>query len=689
MEDILLGIDLGTTYSVAAFVNESGIPVLIENSEGKALTPSVVLIEDGDVTVGEPALNQAILKKDKVIRWIKRDIGDDEYRFQGLNPVEISAEILKKLKMDAELFLSQSLSKAVITCPAYFAAHEVTNTRRAGEIAGFEVMEIVREPVAAAIYYGIQHLNDGEKVLVYDLGGGTFDATVLELRDDVYRPLATLGDRYLGGHDWTSDLLAYVSEELSRTLGVDPRDDPVVYQTLYERCESAKRDLVRLEAVTILCHVQGRACQVEVPRQTFEELTEGYIERTIEVCQSVLTKADPSLTWDEIAKILLVGGSTRLRRVSEALIETTGITPVRTGEVDTMVALGAAILAKGSVRSRHAIMAVGHDVSGHTQITPVLVERRCPRHLGTRVLAWKNGKPEVVNSVIIPYGSLLPAEETRGDYAIGYAGQPFFDVPIIEFDEYGEDVILETYRFSCRSDAAPGTGIAVTFIYNQSGEIKVNARDLTSGELLRDELVKYQEPDLNKVEHLVRRRDLIFALDISGSMAGDKLEDAKRALLETAEKLYQGGGGMFRAGIVTFGSEANSVCSLTYSIEDLRQAIGPVSVSGSTKMNEGIKRATAILLGSGEEAMREIAMVTDGMPDDQSSTLAAAENAKKAGIRISAAGINSHDVDEAFLRRFAENVQIVASAGQLSQALPNLLMQSGSEKRTAITWGTP
>ena len=398
MSEVILGIDLGTTFSIIAYVDDDGRPQLVENAEGKVLTPSVVLVENGQIAVGETAANQAILKRDKVVQWIKREMGDSDYRREGLSPVEISAAILRKLRNDSETFLQRPLTKAVITCPAYFSAPEIENTRKAGELAGYEVLRIVREPVAAAVYYGIDNLNDGQRILVYDLGGGTFDATILRLQEGTFHVLATLGDRQLGGHDWTTDLLEYVSRQLSEAFGQDPRDDPAVHQELYIRCETAKRDLSQLERVTISCMFQDKVSEFTIDRKTFECLTERRIQDSVSWCNHALAKANPPLTWAEIDKILLVGGSTRLRRVQEALAEASGKTPIRTSEVDTMVALGAAVIAKGTVRLRKPLIAaVSPSVTmgsrTQTGIVAVNVEDSCPRNLGTRVIVWDTTPP--------------------------------------------------------------------------------------------------------------------------------------------------------------------------------------------------------------------------------------------------------------------------------------------------------
>lgn len=691
MSEIIIGIDFGTTYSVMAYVDSEGRAALINNAEGKILTPSVVLIENDEVIVGDPAANLAKIKPDNVKQWIKREIGTDE-KFHGYSPIEIASQIIGKLKHDAEIELSQSIEKAVITCPAYFTGPEVENTKKAGELAGLEVMEIVREPTAAAVFYGVEHLKDREKVLVFDLGGGTFDATILELRDGKFSPLATLGERQLGGHDFTTALLGYVIDKFSDIFGEDPTSIPVVHQALYERCETAKRDLSLLDKVVIPCVLRDKTAQVEVTSETFNILTKGFIEATVFSSQMVLHKVKPPLTWDDIDKILLVGGSTRLRRVREVLQEISGKVPIQTGEVDTMVALGAAMIAKGMVRPRRSYISLDPGKTGAAGLIssiPIHLDRPLVRNLGTRVIVWEEKTAKIINSTIIPYGTLAPTEKTRDDYATAVRNQIYFDLPIVEFDDIGVDEIVGTYRFSCPPGSPAGNRIAVTFKYDISGIPEVEARDVQTGQLLPKEKVKYEEPDLDNQGSFQTSRRVVFALDVSGSMHGDKLIQAKQALLETAEALLQHGRGEIEVGLITFGTSAWELCDLTGDLDLFTRKMGGISLSGSTRMDLGIEIAAKLLRGQVGHHTCEIALVTDGMPDSESATLRAAATAREAGIHLLAVRIGAKDVDENFLRQVAGGeFQIVESAAQLRHALPNLLMQTRGDQGAAITWGS-
>jgi molecular chaperone DnaK len=688
-EEIILGIDLGTTFSASAYVDEQGWPRVIPNAEGEMTTPSVVLIENNTIEVGTVAANQAKTKRDNVIQWIKRAMGDNDYRFQGMGPVEISAEILKKIKKDAEQELGCILDKAVITCPAYFAAVEVENTKKAGELAGLEVKEIVREPTAAAVYYGVENLKDGCKLMVCDLGGGTYDTSILALEDGTFKPLATAGDRQMGGHDWTSDLMGHAADLLRETLGFDPRNDPAVEQALYDTCERVKRDFARCPQGIIPCVCSGKNARVTVTREQFETLTEWRIQQMLTWTGKALEKASPPLTWEQIHHILLVGGATRMRRVAEALAERSGKKPLQTAEADTMVALGAAILAKGSFRPRRMANGSGIKKNIVSGLTIINFTRTAPRNLGTRVIVRGQPGMDIENSIIIPYGTEIPAEKIREDYQTSLDNQEFFDIPVVEFDDVGPDVIQDTLRFKCPSGLPRGTAIQVTFKYDRSGQIEVTAVEQHSGKTMDKERVTYEEPDLETISKMSPPRSVVFTLDISGSMySRGKIERAKQAVIDNSRQLLGNGGGQVRIGVVAFGSRAETVCPLTDDIKKITTSVSRLSPYGSTAMGEGIVLALELLREPGNHKLREIVLVSDGMPDSTEKALEAGAKAGQRGVNLSSLGIGHEDIDEAFLKDISPNYLVIENAEGIHQAMSTLLTLSGQPAvpQAGITW---
>jgi len=676
----VIGIDLGTTYSAAAYVDDSGRPRVIPNADGKTTTPSVVRVQDGRIAVGDTALNEWIANEEHVVRWVKRAMGDPDFLFQGMTAPEISAEILKSLKNDAEVFLGEEAREAVITCPAYFASAEIENTKRAGELAGFHVREIVKEPTAAAVYYGIDHMQEGETVLVCDLGGGTYDATILRLSGGVFKPLCSSGDRKLGGHDWTMELVELAAERFREKFGQDPRNDLAVGQILYEGCEQAKRDLARALQVTIACRMGNRLEQIVVTRQEFEDRTEWLMNQVVGRSEEALRKAQPAMTWSDIGRVLLVGGSSRLRRMAEALDSASGKQSIQTGEADLMVALGAAILANGKVRPRRktgALLEVGGGL--------VEVERAriIARALGTRTLVFKNDVPFITNALLIPHSSEAPITKSREDLEISGAGQKTIEVPVVEFESDSDFELVGNYTFACLPGCKKGDRIRVTFHYDESSICSVSAFDVKSGKQLEgDKSHHYEDPDLSKVIRVrVKPRWVVFAVDTSGSMEGAKIAAAKRALVENARELLALGEGV-RVGIVAFSYGASILCRPTSRLAEIEQAADSLTASGTTAMDEGILLAVQLVMESPNEADRDVVMITDGVPDTarRQNTLRAAGEAASHSIALSSLGIGKDNVDQAFLSQLSPRSLIIEKAEGMSSAMTTLLTQSAAAR---------
>jgi len=346
----ILGIDLGTTNSAFA-VMEGGDPEIIVNSEGDRTTPSVVAFtDDGERLVGKPAKNQAVQNPDRTIQSIKRHMGEENYTVdiegEKYTPEQISAMILQKIKRDAEEYLGDELKKAVITVPAYFNDKQRQATKNAGEIAGLDVERIVNEPTAASMAYGLDDDSD-QTVLVYDLGGGTFDVSVLDLGGGVYEVVATNGDNDLGGDDWDQAIIDYLADEFKGNHGIDLREDRQALQRLKDAAEEAKIELSnRKEAKVNLPFITATDTgpvhlETSITRAKFESITKDLIDRTVDPTEQALSDAD--YNTDDIDEVILVGGSTRMPQVSEKVTEIIGKEPKKNVNPDEAVALGAAI----------------------------------------------------------------------------------------------------------------------------------------------------------------------------------------------------------------------------------------------------------------------------------------------------------------------------------------------------------
>ena len=332
----VIGIDLGTTNSCVA-VLEGGDPTVIANAEGNRTTPSIVgFAKNGERLVGETAKRQAITNPDRTIASIKRHMGSD-YKVnidgKGYTPQEISAMVLSKLKTDAESYLGEKVTEAVITVPAYFSDSQKQATKDAGKIAGLEVKRIINEPTAAALAYGLDKDDTHQKVLVYDLGGGTFDVSILELGDGVFEVLSTNGDTMLGGDDFDNKLMNFMADSFAKENGIDLRQDKMALQRLKEAAEKAKKELsasqttnVNLPFITVTADGPLHM-NMDITRAKFDQLTADLVQRTIGPMQKAISDAGISLS--DINKVILVGGSTRIPAVQEAVKNTTGKEPFK------------------------------------------------------------------------------------------------------------------------------------------------------------------------------------------------------------------------------------------------------------------------------------------------------------------------------------------------------------------------
>ncbi len=345
--DIVLGIDLGTTYSAMAVVDRFGKPTVLANSEGQSTTPSVIHFYDRDAcVVGDEAVKMVVADPTNIVRFIKRSMGEPDFSLEffgrSYTPQELSAIILKKLKEDAEEALGLTIRDAVITVPAYFNSAQRGATAEAGTIAGLNVLSIINEPTTAAISYGIERLGGNRRILVFDLGGGTFDVTLMEIKGISFRTIASDGNAELGGKDWDDRLLNFVAEQFAERFGTDPRDDPQPYQELYERCLAAKISLSTKDKAAIPVNFKGHRMVVQVTREEFDGMCADLVDQCADTCEIVLEKA--RMGWQHLDEVLLVGGSTRMPMIRNMLNRLSG-QKVDPGKVnpDECVALGAAL----------------------------------------------------------------------------------------------------------------------------------------------------------------------------------------------------------------------------------------------------------------------------------------------------------------------------------------------------------
>jgi molecular chaperone DnaK len=482
-----VGIDLGTTFCSLARVDADGNPVAIANDEGLLETPSVVLLlEGGRVIVGPSRARAALEPPDHVVQCVKRTIGEPggvrAFHGQQLTPEFLSALILKKLRQDAEKRIGP-IGNAVITVPYYFNDARRHATENAGRIAGLNVVDIINEPTAATLTYAWHRgeLGAGSRgdapprtALVYDLGGGTFDATVVRYTPAHFRVLATDGDVHLGGVDWTERLVDYVADEFRARHAADPRHSPAALQVLRNDCDAAKIDLSARPQTTIVCRHGGKAASVPVRREQFEALTADLLQRTADTTELVLGAA--GVKAGELDAVVMVGGATLMPQASRMLAKLCGQAPYQGLSPYTAVAQGAALHAAIlAARQRGAGDPVGAALAG--------VRQENVNSHGLGVLAADPRLGQEINQVLIPRNSRLPAE-VRRVFHTQRAGQTRVSVQVIEGD--APDPRACALLGKCRIVGLPaglpqGAPIEVCCALDEAGRVRVSARDCTTG----------------------------------------------------------------------------------------------------------------------------------------------------------------------------------------------------------------
>jgi molecular chaperone DnaK (HSP70) len=681
-----VGIDLGTTNSAVAYRNAYGRPEVIPNSEGSNITPSVVYFGADPPVVGQEAKEWARLGNAEIASFFKPHMGNSLYQLQFLgktfSAADLSTLVLRRLKVDAEVHLKEEVDRAVITVPAYFADPQRKATLEAGRSAGFEVLRIINEPTAAVLAYGLQKTGVDETVLIYDLGGGTFDVTLARITPTEIVILATAGDHDLGGKNWDDRIATFLAERFAAETNFDPLDDPVALNEVLVRSEQAKWALSERSTARITLQLGAERRSFELTRSEFETMTFPLMDRTRRLTEEALAEA--GLGWPRLDGVLLVGGSTRMPMVRAYVTQMAG-KPPRTGvNVDEVVALGAAVQAAIEVGQTisDAVPRLTIPAAGAPGATsqPGAANRRVTdvmsHSLGT-IAVGPDGSA-YINDIVIRRNLPIPARNTKSYLHATHGGansqlevyltQGESDLPL-------DCTILGKYVFKGIHPTDAEVIVDVALSYDSNGVVQVQAVQRDTGhplpmtvEPVPDDLSWLGRPPATSPA--AREPELIrvfLLVDVSASMTGQPLVEAQTAANEFLSKCDFT---TMEVGLISFSTLVALQSPATSNVRRLHAAVTRMEAQGSTNLTDALEMARGQLVSC--DRKRYVVILTDGYPDAPESAVEQAQAAHRQGIDIVAIGTG--DADRDYLRRLAssEAASIFARSGELVETFGHI-----------------
>ncbi len=673
-----VGIDLGTTNSAVARRNAFGRPEVIPNRDGGNITPSVIYFGVDPPLVGQEAKEWARLGDQEIASFFKPHMGNPryqlEFRGRSYSASDLSAIVLGRLKDDAEERLGEPVERAVVTVPAYFADPQRTATLEAARAAGLVVSRILNEPTAAVLAYGLQKTGLAETILIYDLGGGTFDVTVARVAPEEITILATAGDHDLGGKNWDDRIATYLAERFAAETGFDPLDDPVALNEVLVRSEQAKWTLSDRATARITLQLGPERRTFELARSEFEAMTSPLMDRTRRLTEEALGEA--GLAWPRVDGVLLVGGSTRMPMVRGYVSQMAGKPPRMGVNVDEAVALGAAIQAALDAGETIGDAVPRFTIAGSAPAPAKRVVDVMSHSLG--VVALNAQATAYINDIVIRRNTPIPARETRS-YAHETHGGSNTRLEVYltqgESDFPLDCAILGKYVFEGVRPTDARVTLDVGLSYDSNGVVQVSAtqRDTRHALAMKVEPVPDdlswlgRPPESSAPTEQAEPCRVLLLLDGSSSMLGEPLHEAQTAAREFLARCDLT---RMEVGLISFSSTVVLQSSATKNARRLHAAIDRLEAMGSTNLTDALELARGELAAG--DVARYIVVLTDGYPDAAESAVEQAQHARKQGIEIVTIGMG--DADRDYLRRLASSDQasIFARKGELVGAFGHI-----------------
>lgn len=695
--DIRVGIDLGTTFSAIACINkQTGKPEVIKNYFGSAITPSVLCFEpNGDILYGEEAKNMQAMGDTNAVAFFKRSMGKDmfsvEIHGKTYNATDFSAIFLEKIKKEAESQIGEKIDSAVITVPAYFTHKEREATIEAGKRAGLNVLSIVNEPTAAAIAYGLNGKDEEQTVLIYDLGGGTFDVTIARINKNEIDILGSDGNHELGGKDWDDCIARYLTAKFQEQYDIDLSEDGEMVASLLVIAENVKKQLTAKDTVRVPISYRNIKANIEVTEDLFESISQFLLGTTKELTEGLITSLN--LSWNNIDGVILVGGSTRMRMVHKYVEGMSGKQPLLGVNVDEAVALGAAIRANTDDR-KNVVPLLGGLI--HRPKTNLCIEgSKVVSDVTAHSLGMISISPDgekYINSTIIRKNNKIPAENTRSFKFKTRTKNNELEVYVLqgEYERPLDNTIINKYVITKIERVSSSTSIIdVTYQYTSNGIVEVSAVQQETHKKLPIKIEPIPE-DMDWTDRSPKDQagntealniEIFLAVDLSGSMYGKPIEKAKQAMHEFVAKLEEGN---IKIGILAFAEKVKCVLPLNADFNNINAVISKLSDVnvGSGTSAEPFTNALDMLKGGlfkNEDKVCYIIVLTDGVWAHQKRAISAAKKCHKSGIEIIALGFGNADYK--FLKEIAsvDEFASITSLNELSSSFSKIAQAIGED----------